>query len=66
MKVKVDVDRCVAAGACVLASPLVFDQNDDDGAVIVLQTDPPEESFEAVRKAAALCPASVITIEEDE
>jgi ferredoxin len=64
MRVKVDVDKCVAAGACVLASPLVFDQTDEDGTVILFSENPPAELHDSVRKAAAMCPASVITIEE--
>lgn len=64
MRVKVDLDKCTAAGSCVAAAPAVFDQRDDDGLVILLQENPPEEEWERARTAAAVCPAVAITIEE--
>ncbi|TAK68049.1 MAG: ferredoxin [Actinomycetota bacterium] len=64
MKVIVHEDMCVGAGQCVLASPEVFDQNDDDGVVVLLQENPAEHLHESVREAASLCPAMAITIEE--
>ncbi|KXW65566.1 hypothetical protein MPHL43072_17555 [Mycolicibacterium phlei DSM 43072] len=42
----------------------IFDQRDDDGVVVLLNDSPGEEHAEAVRKAAAACPASAIRIEE--
>ena len=65
MRVVANKPRCIAAGQCVLKSPKVFDQNEDDGLVIVLQESPPAELQESVRLAARVCPASVITIHED-
>jgi ferredoxin len=64
MKVTIDMDRCVAAGQCVLAAPDVFDQRDEDGVVVLLNPSPPTESADAVRTAAALCPALAITVED--
>jgi len=64
MKIKIDIDKCVGGGQCVVASPLVFAQNEDDGLVIVLQESPPAELHESVRDAARLCPALVIHLEE--
>lgn len=64
MKLSVDVDRCVGAGVCAMAAPAVFDQNDDDGIVVVLQGDPPPSEAEAVRDAASRCPAAVIRLIE--
>jgi ferredoxin len=64
MKVTIDMDRCVAAGQCVLAAPDVFDQRDEDGVVVLLNPSPPAESADAVRTAAALCPALAITVED--
>ncbi|TWG98571.1 ferredoxin [Nocardioides sp. J9] len=63
MKVTVDPDRCIASGACVLASHEVFDQ-DEDGIVVVLIEEPQSELAASVRDAAAACPAMVIEIEE--
>ena len=62
-KVHVDEDLCIGAGQCVLVAPAIFDQ-DDKGLVILLDVTPPPALHEAARKAAKLCPARAITIEE--
>jgi len=62
-KVHVDGDLCIGAGQCVLVAPQIFDQ-DDRGLVILLDATPPPPLHEAARKAAKLCPARAITIEE--
>jgi ferredoxin len=63
MKIKVDVDKCIGAGLCVLAAPNVFAQDEDTGLVILLQEEPASDQHEAVKEAARLCPALVITYE---
>jgi ferredoxin len=64
IKIHVDEHKCVGAGQCVRAAPQVFDQRDEDGVVILLQ-DHADGSLEpGVRKAAKLCPAVAIRIEE--
>jgi ferredoxin len=65
MKIKVDATKCIGAGLCVVAAPQVFSQNEDDGLVIVLQENPPPELHASVREAARLCPALVITCEDE-
>ncbi|MET0205232.1 MAG: ferredoxin [Casimicrobiaceae bacterium] len=62
-KIHVDDDLCIGAGQCVLVAPQIFDQ-DDKGLVILLDPTPPQALHEAARKAAKLCPARAITIEE--
>lgn len=64
MKVTVDQDLCASSGNCVMNAPEVFDQRDEDGVVVLLNADPPADQAEAARKAAALCPALAIHIEE--
>jgi ferredoxin len=64
MKVTVDQDKCVASGQCVLAAPDVFDQRDEDGVVVLLNPHPPAAWTADVRRAAAVCPALAITVEE--
>ena len=64
MKVTVDADKCVSAGMCVLNAAEVFDQNEDDGVVVLLVAEPPTELAEDTRKAAAACPALAIHLEE--
>ncbi len=65
MRVIVDRGRCIAAGQCVMKAPAVFDQDEEDGIVILLQEDIGEEQREAARRAARFCPAEAITIRED-
>ncbi|NEE03474.1 ferredoxin [Phytoactinopolyspora halotolerans] len=66
MHIVVDTDRCVGGGQCVMAAPEIFDQNDDDGTVVLLRADPPPDASAAVREAARLCPALAITLVEEE
>ena len=64
MRVVVDQAKCVAAGNCVAEAMDVFDQRDDDGIVVLLNEFPPPELADAVRNAAAICPALAIRIED--
>jgi ferredoxin len=64
MRVVLDEDRCIAGGQCVLAAPEVFDQREDDGIGVVLAAEPAGAQADDARKAAALCPAAAIAIEE--
>ena len=61
MGVAVKRDACVGAGQCALVAPDVFDQ-DDDGIVMLLQTEPSGSDLDAATKAARLCPARAITV----
>ena len=63
MKVTVDQDVCVGSGQCVLAAADVFDQQGNDGMVVLLAEHPPLEREAAVREAASRCPALAIKIE---
>ncbi|MEU3693388.1 ferredoxin [Streptomyces narbonensis] len=65
MDVRVDRDRCLGAGMCALTAPRVFDQDEEEGLVVLLDARPPEEQRAAVRVAAGVCPASVITLTPD-
>ena len=64
MKVVVDVERCRGAGLCALTAPDVFDQDEEDGTVLVLDPQPPPDHQQAVVAAARLCPNSVISLED--
>ncbi|WP_328878076.1 ferredoxin [Streptomyces sp. NBC_00299] len=66
MKVNVDQGRCCGAGQCVLIAPEVFDQRDEDGIVTLVEPSPAEGLQAAAREAAAVCPASAITIDGDQ
>jgi ferredoxin len=61
VKLTVDKDRCQGAGLCALTAPEVFDQDEEDGTVVLLDPAPPEDLHEAVRRAAGLCPNAVIS-----
>lgn len=64
MKVTVDQDICASSGNCVMTAPEIFDQRDEDGVVVLLNATPSNEQAEGARKAASLCPAMAIRIEE--
>jgi ferredoxin len=46
----------------VLLVPDVFDQNEDDGTVLLLDPQPPERLHTAVREAAQVCPTGAIAV----
>jgi len=64
VRVRVDQGLCIGSGSCVEVVPAVFDQNEDDGIVVLLQPEPPEELHAAVRQAAQICAAHAIFVEE--
>ena len=66
MKVTVDREKCVASGQCVLAAAAVFDQDENDGVVILLNDNPSTDQYDAVRLAAQMCPSSVIEVTEED
>ena len=64
MKIIVDQDKCVASGQCVTAAADVFDQRDEDGVVVLLTDNPPDDLAADVHQAAAVCPALAIVVED--
>lgn len=65
MRVTVDRDRCLGSGNCLTWSSEVFDQSDDDYLVVVLDETPAPELWDAVERAAFLCPGQAILVEKD-
>jgi ferredoxin len=61
VKVEADRDVCIQAGNCVMAADAVFDQ-DDDGIVVVLVDDIPDDEMDHVREAVKLCPSQALRI----
>jgi ferredoxin len=48
-----------------MLAPEVFDQDEDDGLVIVVDAEPVEPARQAkAREAAAVCPAAAILVQE--
>jgi ferredoxin len=66
MRIEIDRDRCIGAGQCVRVAPRVFAQDEGEGLVVLLDENPPQELHDAARAAAKLCPARIITFDEDE
>ncbi|MDT9686828.1 ferredoxin [Streptomyces sp. P9(2023)] len=64
MELSVERERCQGAGMCALTAPEVFDQDETDGRVVLLEPRPPHELHGAAREAAGLCPAGALTITE--
>ncbi|MFB7657471.1 MULTISPECIES: ferredoxin [unclassified Streptomyces] len=62
MRITINEDKCCGAGQCTLVAQEVFDQRDEDGVVVLLDTEPPSEQHDAAREAAAVCPAAAIRI----
>jgi ferredoxin len=65
MRIEINRSKCIAAGQCVLKAPQVFDQDEQDGIVILRTNNPPPELRETARLAARVCPSEAITIHED-
>ena len=66
MKITANRDVCIGAGMCVMNAPEVFDQ-DDDGVVVLLTAEVPEEHEAATARAVASCPSGALRrVSEDQ
>ncbi|MDI1461450.1 (4Fe-4S)-binding protein [Catellatospora sp. KI3] len=63
MHVIVDRELCVGAGLCVLSAADLFDQNEEDGQV-VLRDAAAQLSTERALAAAQLCPSGALSAVE--
>ncbi|QGV82505.1 ferredoxin [Streptomyces ficellus] len=63
MRLSADRDRCAGAGMCALTAPEVFDQDDEEGLVVLLSPTPGPEHRAAARMAVGLCPAGAIALD---
>jgi ferredoxin len=61
VKIVVQQDACVGSGQCALVAGSLFDQ-DDDGIVMLLNSEPSEAQERAAITAASLCPARAISV----
>lgn len=62
MRVRVDVDACCRSGRCAATEPRVFDQDQEEGFVVLLAEHPPQELRESVLLCADLCPCGAIEV----
>ena len=62
MKITINQEECCGAGQCVMIVPEVFDQDEDDGVVILLDPAPADDLLPLVRNAEAMCPAAAIAV----
>jgi ferredoxin len=65
MRLRVDADQCIGAGQCVLIAPAVFDQDEDDGTVVLLHESVSPDQEVAIKEAVNSCPARVISLERE-
>lgn len=61
LKITVKEDACVGSGQCALVAGSLFDQ-DDNGIVVLLNSEPDSSEETAAQKAASLCPARAISV----
>lgn len=66
MRVRVDRDKCIGVGNCVEIMPDVFDQDEDDGIVILLQEEVDDSRLDELQQAADVCPVHAILIGDEE
>ncbi|ABE36819.1 ferredoxin-2 domain protein [Paraburkholderia xenovorans LB400] len=62
--VTIHPEKCIGAGYCVEEAADVFAQDDDDGMVVLLVSNPSPERKAAVLNAARRCPVMAIEIRE--
>lgn len=65
MRITIDREACIGSGLCVLIEPAVFDQNDDDGLVELLDEGPLTDTVGTVEDAVQRCPAAALGIDQD-
>lgn len=62
MRITADTDMCVGAGMCALTVPQVFDQDPEEGTVLLRTSESPAEQVERVQQAVRLCPSGAISL----
>lgn len=63
MKLTVDRRVCTGAGNCVRLAPDWFDQDDDEGLVVLLGDSPPDDLKPLMRDVVDACPTGAIRVE---
>ncbi|MDF5752094.1 ferredoxin [Spongiactinospora sp. TRM90649] len=65
MRIELNVERCIGAGMCALTAPDLFDQDEDEGTVVLLAQPATPAQERAARQAADRCPSGTIRVVED-
>ncbi|MFE3441583.1 ferredoxin [Nocardia sp. NPDC059180] len=63
LRISADRERCIGAGMCALIAAEVFDQDEGDGRVRLLDSRP-QHHRSAVLEAVDACPSGALVIEE--
>lgn len=63
MKVSADLNKCQGHGLCAMTAPEVFGSR-DDGLVVVLREDVPDELAESALDAIEGCPEQALRVVE--
>ncbi|WP_152363127.1 ferredoxin [Microlunatus speluncae] len=61
MRIVADQHVCVGSGMCALTAPEYFDQDEEDGRVVLL-ADEAEDCDTEVREAVLLCPSGALRL----
>ncbi|SDR89832.1 ferredoxin [Microlunatus soli] len=56
-----DTEICASSGMCALTAPDHFDQDDQDGRVVLLRAE--DDDSEEVADAVRLCPSGALRLE---
>ena len=62
VRIIADTEACASSGMCALTAPGHFDQDDEDGRVVLLAGEA-EDGDEDVADAVRLCPAGALRLE---
>jgi len=63
MTISVNRERCASSGNCAFAQPTVFDQDEQDGRVILLRESPSDISEMDLKDVENLCPGQAIKVD---
>jgi ferredoxin len=65
MRIAADREVCIGSGNCVYLAPAVFDQDDDEGLVVLLTPEVDPGDAGPVRDAVARCPSGALRVVPD-
>lgn len=66
MKIVADRDVCVGAGMCVRTAPDLFDQDPEDGTVVLLADTVSDPDAEMALEAIDACPSGALSLLREE